>query len=145
MISQPSRELKQIQSTHCTSQIIFLGIWGYCSFESDMCHVFFTSFTAHSIYTPTIYACLDLWSIQIWVTGTGKKMVYTYRRVFTVNCNISHGKKLHEQSPGYQGATEAPANGHVLQAWLKSKALGRMFNCLIYSFIACTLHLDFYL
>lgn len=42
------------------------------------------------------------------------------------------------------GSHATPANGHLLQAWVQGKALGRVHHCLI-SFISCTIHLDFYL
>lgn len=141
-------ETNAVNTLHCTIVLHSqLGIWGYCCFESaGLCEtssqVFFTSFTV-ILYTDNL--CVP-WSLVYPDLSNWhrKKIIFTYRRV-TVTCYISNVQKLHEQSPGYQAATEASANGRDLQAWLKCKALGRMHHCLIFPLISCTIHLDFYL
>lgn len=166
-----------MRSPHFTSQIlwhVWLGIWGYHSFEStDLCAKTRQSSIFHQLHSSVVLYTDNLWVLwaldYVKLSNTGKKenKLFTYRRVFTVNCNINnvwstigfctyfsrkgllHWRqdlcpsfglrlvRLHEQRPGFQAGTE-------LQAWLNGRVLGRVRHSLI-SFISCTIHLDFYL
>lgn len=88
---------------HLTSGQILLHVWlgiGGChsSESAGLCetgsHVFFTSFTAQLYCTPTICECHEPWFMQSWVTlAQEKKMLFIYRRVFMVNCNINNAQE----------------------------------------------------